>query len=296
MNDLMTRSFLNYVDLKKQAQIDTEEELFDIEVGQTNSPKEEENLSHFFNRVSAINSEMEEITNLLHDLQNLNEETKSCHNNKILRGLRDRMESNTLAVLRKVKSVKTMLESLDKSNLVNRKVYKEGSPVDRTRISVTNGVRTKLREMMNGFQLLRENIMYAQKQDLKRNYYIATGKEPSEEVIDRMMSGNRNSVQIFENKTDFDFTRHKAVMEVQRSLTKLHQVFLDMAVIVEKQGEKMNDIEENLAKGGNFICGGTNSLFYAKQMKKKKDKTLVYLVMALVFIVLLVCFVSILSS
>lgn len=61
MNDLMTRSFLSYVELKKQAQKDLQVEL-DIESGQPN-------LSQFFHEVNGIKTEMEDITNLLFDLQ-----------------------------------------------------------------------------------------------------------------------------------------------------------------------------------------------------------------------------------
>ncbi|GAV60017.1 Syntaxin domain-containing protein/SNARE domain-containing protein [Cephalotus follicularis] len=299
MNDLMTKSFLSYVDLKKQAQKDLEADVVDIEMGQIN-PTDEETLAQFFQEVATIKVEMEEITNLLFDLQNLNEETKSSHSNKVLRGIRDRMESNTVAVLRKAKIVKAKLESLDKSNIANRRIaeaYKEGSSVDRTRILVTNGLKTTLREMMNDFQSLRERILCDHKDYLRRRYYNANGEEPREEVIEKMVSGG-GDIHLFEGKSDSDLRskeRHDAVMDIQRSLTKLHQVFLDMAVLVETQGEKMEDIEENVANAGNFISGGTNSLYYAKQMKKKK-KTWVYWVWAVGFIILLVCVISMLAS
>ncbi|RVW60570.1 Syntaxin-112 [Vitis vinifera] len=52
--------------------------------------------SQFFEEVAAIKTVMEEITNLVRDLHNLNEETKSTHSAKVLRGLRDRMDSNAL--------------------------------------------------------------------------------------------------------------------------------------------------------------------------------------------------------
>ena len=63
--------------------------------------------------------------------------------------------------------------------------------------------------------------------------------------------------------------KHEAVMGIQRSLNNVHQVFLDMAVLVETQGEKIDDIERNVANARSFISGGTHSLFYAKQMNKK---------------------------
>ncbi|PQM35867.1 syntaxin-112-like [Prunus yedoensis var. nudiflora] len=47
----------------------------------------------------------------------------------------------------------------------------------------------------------------------------------------------------------------RPLKDLQRSLTQLHQVFLDMAVMVEKQGEQMDDIH-----------GGTNALFSALKL------------------------------
>ena len=37
--------------------------------------------------------------------------------------------------------------------------------------------------------------------------------------------------------------RHDAVQDLERSLLDLHQIFMDMAVLVEAQGEMMDNIE-----------------------------------------------------
>ncbi|KAL5855841.1 hypothetical protein ACOSQ4_005643 [Xanthoceras sorbifolium] len=299
MNDLMTKSFLSYVELKKQAMKDQEFEP-DIETGHQLDSTDEQNLLQFFEEVAAIKNDMGEITNLLLDLQELNEETKSTHSTKILRGIRDRIKSDMVTVLRKAKNIKSRLESLDESNFENRKVsmaYKEGSPIDRTRVSVTNGLRVKLREMMNDFQSLREQIVKDHKEGLKRRYHNVTGEIPSEEVVEKMILGNGQD-QVFEGKEELLLEtqeRQEALKEIQRSLTELHQVFLDMAVLVETQGEQINDIEENVTKGGVYINGGTNGLFYAKQMKKKR-RNWVFWIGALVLLLLFVCFISILAS
>ncbi|KAG8383972.1 hypothetical protein BUALT_Bualt04G0069400 [Buddleja alternifolia] len=298
MNDLMTKSFLSYVELKKQAQLDVEQDK-DLELGHL-SRTDEDNLSHFFREVEVIKTDMKEITDLLLDLQNLNEETKSTHSAKILRGLRDRMDSDMVSVLRKAKIVKSRLELLDKSNIANRNIsstYSEGTAVDRTRVLTTNGLRIKLKDIMNGFQALREKILSDYKEGLRRRYYNATGEYPSEEVIEKLVTGN-GKVEIFENRTEMNLEnkeRHEAVMDIWRSLNKLHQVFLDMAVLVETQGEQIDDIEHNVAKAGSFISGGTNSLFYAKQMKKE-GKRWMCLVLAVGVIILLVCLVAMLTN
>ncbi|KAK2372918.1 syntaxin-related protein KNOLLE [Trifolium repens] len=289
MNDLMTKSFLSYVELKKQAQKDCEQDI-DLELGNLN-PTQDPNLSQFFHEVEAIKVEMKEITNLLLDLQQLNEETKSTHSAKVLRGLRDRMDSDMVAVLRKANVIKARLDALQKSNIANRSIsecYKEGSPIDRTRVSVTNGLKVKLRDMMNDFQSLRDKILLDHKEDLKRRYYTVTGEVPSDEVMDKMISGSLK-VEFLAGKTDADMgtqVRHEAVMDIQRSLNKLHQVFLDMVILVETQGEKIDNIEDNVANAGNYIHGGTNSLYYASQMKKRNRKW-IYWVLAVLLIVLL---------
>lgn len=296
MNDLMTKSFLSFVELKKQAMKDLEAGP-DLEMGQLD-PVDEKNLSQFFEHVAGIKADMEEITNLLLDLQSLNEETKSTHSAKVIRGLRDRINSDMVAVLRKAKIIKTKLELLDQSNVVNRSIsvgFKEGSPVDRTRMSVTNGLRIKLKDMMNDFQCLREKIVKEHKEGLKRRYYSATGQEPTEEMMENMVLGN-GQVGIFEGKGDLvmeNQERHEVLKEIQRSLTELHQVFLDMAVLVETQGEKINDIQENVVSAAAYVSGGTKELVQAKEMKKRRDW--VCWVGIVVLLVLLVCLIAILT-
>ncbi|KAF9622769.1 hypothetical protein IFM89_034004 [Coptis chinensis] len=72
---------------------------------------------------------MEVISTLLLDLQELNEETKSTHSAKVLRGLKDRMDSNMVTVLRKVKIIKSLVDAQGEQmddielNVANARVY-----------------------------------------------------------------------------------------------------------------------------------------------------------------------------
>ncbi|XP_021714538.1 syntaxin-112-like [Chenopodium quinoa] len=300
MNDLMTKSFLSYVDLKKQIQTDLETELSDAETWKELNPIDQENLSVFFKEIDLIKSQMEEISNLLHELESLHQESKTTHSTKLLRGFRDRMDSDTIAILRKVKSLKSRLESLDSSNVSNRRVsvsFREGSTVDRTRVAVTNGLRIKFKDMIFDFTGLRETIMNDHRDDLRRKYYNATGEAPSEETVEKLLSGSLK-IEVFEGRVGGadkeEKERYEVVKDIQRSLNKLHQVFLDMAVLIEKQGEQINDIEQNVVNAGEYISGGTNSLYYAKQMKKK-NRNWVHWVWAVGFIILLVCFISLIA-
>ncbi|VFQ72171.1 unnamed protein product [Cuscuta campestris] len=265
MNDLMTKSFMSYVDLKKQAMKDLESGPNpNVEMGQLD-PADETKLSLFFEEVGSIKSAMDEISNLLLDLQDLHEQSKSSQSAKILHGLRDRINSDMVAVLRKAKIIKTKLETLDRSNPSRS----DQTPIARTRISVTNGLRQKLRDLMNDFQSLRGKIVTEHKECLKRSYCAATGREPSEETVEKLMAGGVTVAAASEIAKE-NQERNEAVKEIQKSLAELHQVFLDMAVMVETQGEQMNNIEQNVVNAGSYVKDGSKELDRAKKMKKKK--------------------------
>lgn len=93
----MTRSFLIYVELKKQAMKD-EESLPELEIGTQLYPVDGQNLSQFFEEVAAIKIYMDDITNLYIDIQGQNEDTKSAQSSKILGGIRDKIKSDMVNI------------------------------------------------------------------------------------------------------------------------------------------------------------------------------------------------------
>ena len=58
--------------------------------------------------------------------------------------------------------------------------------------------------------------------------------------------------------------RHEAVKELEKSLMELHQVFLDMAVLVEAQGEMLDNIEQQVEHGSGMPapCWAASSLLH----------------------------------
>ncbi|KAJ3677069.1 hypothetical protein LUZ60_002793 [Juncus effusus] len=299
MNNLMTKSFMNYAELKKQAQTESQSRT-DLEAPKPiTSPAEESNLAQFFQEIDMILSEIDIINSLLSDLNLLHQESKLIHVPRILHGLRDRMDSNINSILRNARIIKARLQLVDRSNLTNRNLstrFAEGSLVDRTRISVTNGIRSKLRETMIGFQILREKIVSDQKENMKMRYFNSTGEEPSEAEIERMMREGPKMEILGENKNALNLEvqdRDKVVNDIRNSLVKLHQVFLDMDVIVDSQEEKLNDIEMNVGFAKDYVSGGNESLAEACKLKKRNSKVCILWVFVVAVLMFLVCLIPI---
>jgi syntaxin 1B/2/3 len=66
--------------------------------------------------------------------------------------------------------------------------------------------------------------------------------------------------------------RHEAVRELERKLLELHQIFLDMSVLVEAQGEMLDNIETQVSKSVEFVHKGNVALVAARKYQKSSRK------------------------
>jgi syntaxin 1B/2/3 len=290
MNDLFSSSFKKYTDLKQQAQID------DMEAG-----KEGMNLDRFFEDVENIKEDMKTVERLYRSLQETNEESKTVHNAKTMKNLRSRMDMDVEQVLKRVKIIKGKLEALDRSNAAHRNIpgCGPGSSTDRTRTSVVSGLGKKLKDLMDNFQDLRARMAAEYKETVERRYFTITGERASDETIENLISSGESESfmqkaiqeqgrgQILDTISEIQ-ERHDAVKEIEKNLIELHQVFLDMAALVEAQGHQLNDIESHVAHASSFVRRGTEQLQEAREHQKSSRKwTCIAIIAGVVLIVVM---------
>jgi syntaxin 1B/2/3 len=115
----------------------------------------------------------------------------------------------------------------------------------------------KFKEIMTEFQTLRQRIQDEYREVVERRVITVTGSRPDDETIDHLIETG-NSEQIFQqaiqetgrgqvlNTLEEIQERHDAVKEIEKKLLDLHQIYLDMAVLVEAQGEILDNIENQV--------------------------------------------------
>eukprot|EP00038_Savillea_parva_P008203 m.175401 g.175401 ORF g.175401 m.175401 type:complete len:330 (+) comp13986_c0_seq1:84-1073(+) len=68
--------------------------------------------------------------------------------------------------------------------------------------------------------------------------------------------------------------RHEDIQRLAKSLAELHQMFLDMALMVEQQGEMIDRIEMNVSQSANYVVRAKGQLVQARvfqsQAREKK--------------------------
>lgn len=82
--------------------------------------------------------------------------------------------------------------------------------------------------------------------------------------------------------------RHDAAKEIEKSLLELHQIFLDMAVMVEAQGEKMDDIEHHVVNAAQYVNDGAKNLKTAKKYQKSSRRCMCIGAIILLILILVV--------
>uniref|UniRef100_A0ACD6AHE0 Uncharacterized protein n=1 Tax=Avena sativa TaxID=4498 RepID=A0ACD6AHE0_AVESA len=282
MNDLFsTSSFKKYADAPQASGSDME-----------SGGEGVVNLDQFFSDVEAVKEDIAGFEALYKRLQSTNEETKSAHEARAVKALRARMDGDVEKVLKRAKAVKTKLENLDRDNANSRKApgCGPGSSTDRTRSSVVAGLGKKLKDTMDDFQGLRTRMAAEYKETVARRYHMVTGEHAEESTIENLISSGESESfmqkaiqdqgrgQVMDTISEIQ-ERHDAVKDIERSLMDLHQVFLDMAALVEAQGAQLNDIESHVAHASSFVRRGTVELEQAHEIQKDTRKWMCFAVL-----------------
>ncbi|XP_034694691.1 syntaxin-121 [Vitis riparia] len=290
MNDLFSGSFSRFR---------SEEPPPSVEM--TSSATAGVNLDKFFEDVESIKEELREMESLQQKLHDAHEQSKTLHNANSVKELRSRMDSHVSLALKKAKLIKLRLEALDRSNAANRSLpgCGPGSSSDRTRTSVVNGLRKKLRDSMDAFNSIRNQITSEYRETVQRRYFTVTGENPDEKTVDLLISTGESETflqkaiqeqgrgRVLDTISEIR-ERHESVKELERNLKELHQVFLDMAVLVQAQGEQIDDIESQVARANSFVRGGTQQLQTARKHQISSRKWTCYGIIILIVIILLI--------
>ncbi|XP_038905131.1 syntaxin-132-like [Benincasa hispida] len=273
----------------------------DIELGSNVPASGGDGLEDFFKKVQEIEKQNEKLDRLLRKLQDSHEKSKAVTKAPAMKAIKQRMEKDVDEVGKVARFVKTKVEELDRENLANRQRLGcgKGSGVDRSRTATTLSLKKKLKDKMTEFQILREKIHQEYREVVERRVFTVTGARADEETIEKLIETG-DSEQIFQKAIQEQGRgqvmdtlaeiqeRHSAVRELERKLLELQQVFLDMAVLVEAQGDMLDNIESHVTSAVDHVQQGNTALQKAKKLQKNSRKWMCIAIIILLIIVVVI--------
>jgi len=133
------------------------------------------------------------------------------------------------------------------------------SPSDlRIRLNQERRWAKKFMAAMSKFQVMQQTYQNKYRAQLERQYLIVKPQSTREE-LDRLTHSTDATqllnMQIFsmanraqaQRQLDEMRERHHDIVAIEESLRQLHQMFVDMAIIVENQGEIIDKVEEHVS-------------------------------------------------
>ncbi|KAM4648862.1 syntaxin-2 isoform 1-T1 [Amazona ochrocephala] len=123
-----------------------------------------------------------------------------------------------------------------------------------------------------------------------------TGKTTTDEELEEMLESGNPSIFTSDIISDSQITRqalneiesrHKDIMKLESSIRELHEMFMDMAMFVETQGEMINNIEKNVMNASDYVEHAKEETKKAVKYQSKARRKLIFIIICVAVLLLI---------
>ena len=194
--------------------------------------------------------------------------------------LRRSMVADTAATSRAAQRVRAQIEALA------RRSCAPGSATERMRDNLAISLELRLRDAMADFAQLRAALRGDHEAVLARRYAAVAGRAPSADEVRALeeapheaaaallrratatAGGAATAPGLTEQVIEEVAARHDAVHELEASMSQLTQMFLDLATLVDSQGDTVDSIESQVAKSAVYGERGRAAVAAARRHQR----------------------------
>lgn len=244
----------------------------EIEVIRNNIDKIDENVTEVKKLYSVILSAPTSDQKTQEDLEAITNDIK-----KLANGARN-----------KLKTIERNLESEEQERV---------SADTRIRKSQHAVLSRKFVEVMTKYNEAQVDFRERSKGRIQRQLEI-TGKATTDEELEEMLEGGNAAVftagiidsGISKQALNEIEARHKDIVRLESSIKELHDMFVDIAMLVESQGDMVENIEQNISKSVDHIIAAKEQTKKAVryQTKARKKIIIIAVVCAVVLLIILI--------
>eukprot|EP01113_Clastostelium_recurvatum_P022006 TRINITY_DN2616_c0_g1_i4.p1 TRINITY_DN2616_c0_g1~~TRINITY_DN2616_c0_g1_i4.p1 ORF type:complete len:328 (+),score=106.41 TRINITY_DN2616_c0_g1_i4:78-1061(+) len=195
--------------------------------------------------------------------------------------------------------VRSRLENLKINNDAYAKSKAATATELRIRTNMQGTLTQKFVELMKDYQEVQTNYRNRYKEKVEHQYKIAKPDATQEEIDTAIESGD--SAKVFQNQIldthlhtqaknalAYIQDRHRDIILLEESIRELHQLFLDMSVLVASQGELIDQIEYNVNQSVDYTQQGVEELRKAIDLQKKSRKKMIILIVIAIIIIVVI--------
>ncbi|TSO88072.1 Syntaxin-2 [Bagarius yarrelli] len=237
----------------------------------------------FFRKVEEVRGIINKIASQVNEVKKKHSTILSAPNPE--ENTKDELEQLTVDIKKNANVVRTKLKSLQQSL----------PPEDQAnRASVDERIqRTQFVEVMTEYNETQISFRERSKSRIQRQLEITGRRTTNEELEDMLESGNPSiftsdiilDSQITRQALNEIESRHKDIIRLESSIKELHDMFMDMAVLVETQGEMIDNIENNVRNAVEYVGKANEEV--KKAVRYQKSARRKYIILAVILLVII---------
>ena len=270
---------------------------FDVEIGAPAGPSLL--MQEFFTEAREIKSLMDAMRASMREIENSHDENLKTISTEKGREWSDQLEHLMQAANGLAAQIRTRLKEMADDNTEHaQRGVAETVAESRIRTNTYNSLTHKFVDLMSQYQDLQTKYKNKYRARVERQYRIvkpdATPDEISRSVEDpksdifteQILAGAGHAAA--RNALADIQERHRDILRLESSINEMHQLFLEMSLLVEAQGELIDQIEHQIGQGVTFTGRAVEELRYTSEMKKKRNERVCWAVVVLIIIILIV--------
>lgn len=253
-------------------------------------------MDQFFQHVATIRGNIDKIAQDV-------EQVKKMHSHMLSAAVqeqevKDELERVMNDVKRTANSVRTNLKEMEQriNQQDSNSSYNQYAE-SRIRRCQHSTLARKFVEVMSDYNTTQSDYREKCKARIQRQLEI-TGKTKTSDEVEEMLEGGDPAIftsdivietqQARQALGDIE-ARHRDIMNLEKSIQELHDMFLDMAMLVESQGEMIDRIEYNVEQAVDFVQSAKSdtkkAVKYQSKARRKKIFIIICLVVSLAIII-----------
>ncbi|KAJ6253866.1 syntaxin-132 [Anaeramoeba flamelloides] len=260
-------------------------------------------LNQFMIKVNGAKEKLHRLDNLIDDFEKAGESSLSAKRLKETEEYSGEMKKLLSTIDSKTTELKKFLDELTKETNQASQQSGEGYANVRIKQNNTEQLRNNFCQLLFKLSNVESTFKKGFREKIARQSKIG-GTELTEEQIDTLVEKGVHSQQIFfqantkkaEEVLATIESTHSAIIQLEVSINQLHEMFRDLAILVEMQSEKIDMIVENVSNSKDYIEQGVVELQKAKTSQKKYRSKLCCIFVVVFILILLIALLSVVFS
>ncbi|XP_021461492.2 syntaxin-2 [Oncorhynchus mykiss] len=251
----------------------------------------------FFRRVEEVRGLIDKISSEVEEVRKNHSMILSAPNTD--EKMKDELDRLTNEIKSDANSVRVKLKSMEQS-LPKDDVSNRASADFRIQKTQHTVLSRKFVEVMSQYNKTQVSFRERSKGRIQRQLEITGRVTSNEELEDMLESGNPSiftsdiisDSQVTRQALNEIVSRHQDIIRLESSIKELHTMFMDMAMLVENQGDMVNNIENNVSNAAEYIGRAKEETKKAVRYQKKSRRKLFWLAICVALALLIVIIIA----